>query len=359
MLILIPSYKRTEILPLVLKSVLQCDVSGIDERKLVLIANNYPPNREIVNSIINECEFSNDIECKAIHRETTIPAVDSWFSAMAEYATEGEVVFLLGDDDLLLPWGLRDRYSEILKHNADMLLSDFAGRIFFFEKGQKYWLCGSIPGEAQQEKIARPWEFFPAKHPEASFMSNHCYRNTANFRKGLALAFGWCDSQSWLERSVRTSMLPFYIPYAIAVSDGKVISLQSKCVLRGAIAAEALRSTYSDGGNLSFYHLLAYCIFTNIELPHYSQRLAGVAARFKPGFLSGFFTILIDRNVQLKELLITFYKSNLRLRDLFCSSVAGSIGVVLTNMFGLRGLNLRLRARSKSLLPTSQFFSKL
>lgn len=356
MLILIPSYKRTEILPLVLKSVFQSDVSGIDERKDVLVVNNYPPNRDTVDLIVRESVPQNGFTCRAIHREVTIPAVDNWFSAVAECAAEGEAVFLLGDDDLMLPWGIRDRHREVMRHDADMLISDFSDRIFFFDRGQKYWLCGSIPAEEQQEKSARQWEFFPARHPEASFMSNHCYRNTAAFRKGLELAFVWCDTQSWLERPVRTSMLPFYLPYAVAVCGGRIYSLQSKCVLRGAVAEEAMKMSYSDGGNTSFYHLCAYSIFANRALPQYQERLAAVCVRFKPGIFSGFLTILVDKNVPLRDLVTTFRHSGLRLGELASASVLASAGAVLVKLAGLRGVKLRLRARSKSLLPTEQLF---
>ena len=39
MIVLIPSYKRTEVLENVVKSVLKCDINGINERILILIVN--------------------------------------------------------------------------------------------------------------------------------------------------------------------------------------------------------------------------------------------------------------------------------------------------------------------------------
>lgn len=356
MLIILPSFKRTDILPWVIKSVLRCDVSDIPERKQILIVNNYYPNREIVDSIVEKFSYNDNFMCTALHRKETMPGIDSWFSAIAEYAAEDEVIFLLGDDDLMLPWGLRDRHREILKSKTDMLLSDFADRIYFFDKGQKYWMSSPFPTEDQQEKCARQWEFFPAKHPEASFMSNHCYRNTYSFRKGLDLAFSWCNSQSWLERGVRTGMLPFYLPYAISNSGGSVASLQSKCVFRGAVVDEAIKSSFADGGNVAFYELCAYDVFFNRALQRGDEKLAGVCARFKPGIFRGFITILVHKQISFQTLATTFKHAGLRFTDLLCVDFSQGALTVCINLLGLRGARLKLKRRSKSLLTTEQLF---
>ncbi len=357
MLIVVPSYKRTDILPLVLKSIFRSDVSNIAERKQVLVVNNYPANRDIVNGIVRQFSEENYFACSAIHREVTITAIDSWFSAIAEHAQEDEVIFLLGDDDLMLPWGLRERYREIVNQNADMLLSDFADRIYFFEAGQKYWMPGLLPAEVDQDKVSTQWDFWPAAHPEASFMSNHCYRNTKRFRRGLELAFAWSDSQSWLKREARTGMLPFYLPYAITIAGGKVASLKSKCVIRGAVADEAITSNYADGGNIAFYNLCAYDVLENRALLLYEERLADVSAHFKPEIISGFLTMVLDRNISLKIVMMTFRHARLRLSDLICVDFFRGVIKVCISALGLRGARLRLLRRSKSLLKTEQIFT--
>jgi hypothetical protein len=56
-------------------------------------------------------------------------------------------------------------------------------------------------------------------------------------------------------------MLPFYLPYAITVADGYVTAINSKCVIRGAVADEAIKTTYADGGNIDFYCLCAFDTF--------------------------------------------------------------------------------------------------
>ena len=356
MLIIIPSYNRTDCLRWVLKSICRCDVSKIAEAKQVVVVNNHPSSRETVEGILAEFSGNATFAFRAQHRKETIPATDNWFSAVAEFAAEDEVVFFLGDDDLMLPWGLQDRYLEIQGNQADMLLSDFADRIFFFDQGRKYWMSGPLPKWQDQDKRTRRWEFYPAKHPEASFISNHCYRNTVNFRRGLDLAYAWCDSQSWLEKKVRTAMLLFYLPYAITLAGGRVVSLNSKCVFRGANADEAIRSPYQDGGNPDFYGLCAYDIFANLDFPLYKDKLALVGTRFKRGIIRGFLTMLIDEHITWRVLAKTFRHSGLRFSDIISADVLYGVLTLAVKLLGLRGTRLRKMRESKSLLMTEGLF---
>lgn len=354
MLIIIPSYKRTEILHWVLNSVFESDLQNIDERKLIVVVNNYPPNQQIVNAIVGAFSGNERFTCCALNREVTMPAVESWFSAVAEYADEDEMVVLLGDDDLMLPWGLRDRYCEIVKHKADMLLSDFADRIYFFEHGENYWLSSTRPTEGDQDKHACRWNFWPARHPEASFISNHCYRNTAAFRRGVDLAFKWCDAQDWLAKEVRTAMLPFYLPYAITVADGYVVAMNSKCVIRGAVADEAIKTTYADGGNTTFYSLCAFDTFLRISLSTGDKKLAGVSKNFKKEIVSGFITMLFDKKISFESIKKTFIHSGLSYRDLIDVRVLKGFKVVVVKLLGLRGARLRIRRVLKLHLSSNE-----
>jgi hypothetical protein len=355
-LIVVPSYNRSQCLRWVLKSLYRCDVSGIGELTRIVVVNNHPPSRGIVDSIVGEFSSNSTIVCRVRHRQETIPGIDSWYSAIAEFATENEAVFLLGDDDLMMPWGLNDRYREILRNEADMLLSDFARRIYFCDEGRRYWLTGPLPVQSDQATNARRWDFLPAAHPEASFMSNHCYRNTASFREGLRLAFEWCDSQPWLPRSVRTGMLPLYLPYTISLSGGKVLSLRSKCVLRGACAEEATRSTYADGGNTVFYNLCAYDIFVNQAFPPHTEELARVGAHLRQGVIRGFLTMLGDKGITLQMLATTLRHSGLGPTDLFAADVLHGVPKVAIRLLGLRGARLRIISRSRALPRTEQLF---
>jgi hypothetical protein len=306
----------------------------------------------VVATFADKAEFP----CHVLHRSETLAAVDSWYSAVATHASEGEAVVLLGDDDLLVPWGLEDRYRELVRTQADMLLSDFADRLYFFDEARRFWMTGPMPSQGDQAKQVCLWEFSPAKHPEASFVSNHCYRNTPGLRRGLDLAFAWCDSQTWLARGVRTAMLPFYLPYAITLTGGRVMALHSKCVLRGACAEEAIRSAYADGGNVAFYGLCAYDIFANRSLPNYSERLSAVCARFRASILRGLLTIPLDGGITLDALVKTYTHAGLQWSDLLSRDVLHGITKVAVRLLGLRGARLRMMGRFGTLPRTESLF---
>jgi hypothetical protein len=360
MIVLIPSYKRAEILHWVIRSVVNCDTQGIDERILILVVNNYYPNKAIVDSTIAQFCFERNFECRAIHREKTLLAVESWFSAMFSIAQEDEVVVLLGDDDIVLPWGLKKRYHHIIQQRADMLLSDFESRIYFFKGGEKCWYVSDKSRLPADEVIPQDWDFFPAPHPEPSFMSNHCYRNTPYFRKGLELAFSWCATQHWINPEFRTGILPYYLPYCIKTSGGKVVSLQERCVLRGAVAEEMFYQDYSDGGNSAFYALCCYNTFVNRKLHFEIEAFTELQDFFRNQFLKGFPTIFLNKKISLKCLIKTISESDLTGWDLLDRRVIRGIPSILGQIPGLKGIRLRKRkASSEDLVSTGHFLKNL
>jgi hypothetical protein len=341
----------------VLKSIQKCDLSGIDEDIRVVVVNNYPPNSDAVDEICGHSFLAGRLSCKSMHREQTLPPVENWYSAIDEHAQPDEVVFLHGDDDLFLPWGIRDRFLQMAGTKADMLLSDVASRLYFYDHGRKYWLTGPLPSERAQAKSARPWECYPARHPEASFVGNHCYRNSTAFRRGLALAFEWCGSQTWLAWNVRTLMLPFYLPNTITLAGGTVVSLQSKCVLRGASAEETMRSPYGvSNWNTAFCALCAYDIFANKQLRFNDERQALVCDRFRRDIVPVFLTMLFDRRIALKTLWKTLRHSGFPLGALMSIRLLYGLRPVAAQYLGATGLRLRIRGKLNLLTDMNTFF---
>lgn len=359
MIILIPSYKRTDILHWVIESVMGCDISGIEERILILIVNNYFPNKEIVNSIIAKCQIKNKFEIEAIHRQKTLPAVDSWFSAMFNSAKENEVVILLGDDDILLPWGLKNRYQEITKHKADMLLSDFCQRLFFFQHGEFCWPNFKIPKSPFKNNEAVPWNYLKGNQPNATFMSNHCYRNTAGFRKGLETALFWCSEQYWIPREFSTGNLPGYLSYAIKSTGGVVVTVSEVSVIRGALAEESQYQDYSDGGNTSFYSLLIYNTFSNKKLHANLSDFEEWRKLHLHCFKSSALGILFNKKISFKTLGESMYQSGLKYSDLLSWSIFNNYNVVIRLLPGIRGYRLKKISKRKDLYMTQEFIQSL
>lgn len=357
MIVLIPSYKRIDILNIVIRSVLDCDTKGIDERILILIANNFFPNKQVIDSIASNFIFKNNFEYKIIHREKTIPAIENWFSAIFSTAKEDEVICLLGDDDILMPWGLANRYHQIRHSQADMLLSDFYQRLYFFEGGKKCWLDCEMPSPPDTDISAVPWEYLPANHPEASFMSNHCYRNTESFRRGFECAMIWCRTQEWVPVELATGNCPFYLAYAIKSSGGKVVALHEKDVLRGSLADEAMSQDYSDGGNTSFYCLLIYNTFSNATLHHNLNIFRSLRMIYKKAFIGGIVSILGNRKIQYLLLKETMSHSKFGNIQLFSWAILNNTFVLLKMIPFLRGYRLKRRAKTGSLKNTEEFLS--
>jgi hypothetical protein len=355
MIVLIPSYKRTDILHFVIRSVIDCDTNGIDERILILIVNNYFPNRQVVDSIISQCNFQNIFECRVIHREKTIIAIESWFSAIFAIAEEDEVVCLLGDDDILMPWGLKNRYHQIRQSQADMLLSDFYQRLYFFQGGKKCWLDCEMPSPPATDILAVPWDYLPAKHPEASFISNHCYRNTKAFRRGFEKAMTWCQTQDWAPIEFSTGNCPFYMAYAIKSSGGKVVALHEKDVLRGSVAEEAMCQDYADGGNTAFFCLLIYNTFSNQVLHADLQIFNELRFVYKRCFLGSLLSIINNNRISFDVLLKTMRHSGINFSQVFARASLNNIHSFLRMLPWLRGYQLKNRAKSDTLENTREF----
>ncbi len=359
MIVLIPSYKRTEILHWVIQSVVQCDTQGINERILILIVNNYYPNRDEIDSIVSGFRFEGNFQCEIIHREKSLLAIESWFSAMFSKAAEDEVVILLGDDDILLPWGLNSRYCEITKQKADMLISDFCQRMYFFNRGEKYWMDFRMPAVSTGRQQTVPWVYDPNQHARLTFVSNHCYRNTIGFRKGFETALGWCKTQNWVPVEFATGNFPGYLPFAIKQSGGDVISTDEIIVIRGLIAEEAMYQEYADGGNTSFYCLLIFNIFNNPTLhPDLSiyDKTRHIHLR---AFLSGVVGILTNNRIPKRALWDTVRRSGISIQDMLTPELLNNWVSFAKMLPGIRGYRLKQVARKGHLATTREFILNL
>jgi hypothetical protein len=359
MVVLLPSYKRTDILPLVIRSVVACDITDIDERIVLLVVNNYFPNKEIVNSIIKDCEFPKEIKCKVIHRKEAKVPIESWFSAIFTVAQEDEVVCLLGDDDILMPWGLKNRYRQITESNADMLLTDYYDHIFFFDKGKQYRLDGDLSNFSSQEIVPVDWEYMPKEHPNASFMSNHCYRNTKHFRLGYETTMTWSRAQSWAPLEIASGNCPFYMAYAIKSVGGSVMAANEKNVLRGSVVEEALIQDYADGGNSAFYALLIYNTFNNSELHEDLSVFDDLRRIYKRSFFGSALTILANENITFSVLYKTMKSSNISFLQIFLSFSWMSLRVVLSTQRWLKKYRLKMRIKSGEFKPVDNLIADL
>jgi len=357
MLILIPIYNRTTILKWVLKSVENSTFQN--ELVKVCVVNNHPQTKDIVNKIVSEFKNNSRFIWITIHREVTMIHVKSWYSTLYSYAREGEVVLMLGDDDFLLPWSSDFRYRSMLNQHADMLLTNFFDRLYFFKNSSNYWLSKDFSLLNFQSQTTREWDFKPGIDPEASFISNHTYRFTEKFREGLDLAFNWCEEQNWLPEIVRMGMLPLYLPYAISLKGGKVIAMNSICVIRGAIVPDVYKEEYAGGGSTQLYLLCAYDTFSNMSLKNYSKKLKLAADFYEPLAKTFDIDLFLINNVKLNSIFKLYNHAKIKSYQLININTFKSIFIFLIKrIFRLTGFRLKLIEKTKNLPHISYLYKK-
>jgi len=359
MVILLPSYRRTATLPWVLKSIFQADVSGINERVLILLHNNHPASRGAIDEMLAQKTWQDPFSVQVIHRDKTVVPLEGWFEALLSLAQEGETLMLLGDDDLITPWGIRNRHREINRMQGDFLLSSFVSRIYFFDEATLVWPDHGDIKVPHGTEGATDWVFTSEGHMHTTFISNHCYRNTPIFRKALALAFDWCGAQAWAGRVFATGLLPSYLPYTVQACGGKVLSLPERSVIRGSIFEEAIQQDYADCGTVSFYSLLALNTFSNPSLHKDFQRYADLREVYLKSLRAGLIENLFNRHITF-----TMLQDGLRATGLKWSYLIGSESfhrrTLLRCLPFFRGWHLkRVNHNRTALLATQQFIKYL
>jgi hypothetical protein len=363
MIILIPSYKRTDILPSVVKSVLNCDLTNINDRVLILIVNNYYPNKDLIESSLKKLNFPRKIELKTIHRKEAKIPIESWFSAIFSIAKENEVICLLGDDDIMLPWGLKKRFLDITESRAEMLLTDCHSHLYFYNQGKECWF--NSENQLLIDDISpSKWNYSLGDHPNSSFISNHCYRNTKSFQRGYKKTMEWCQNQDWLPLNIATANFPFYLSYALTEVGGKVISSKEKNVIRGSVVAEALSQEYADGGNSAFYALLIYNTFSNTTSHlHDIDIFRELKQSYKKSFMLGALTILANKNISTKIFLTTLKKSKISLIEVLFKSIivrGFNNAIVFLKLFSVfRGKNIKKAIKYNKFIPVEIFLEDL
>lgn len=360
MIILLPSYKRTSILSLVIDSILLCETDGIEERICIVIVNNYYPNKSIIEDIVSEKSFRGQFSYKIIHREVTLPAVESWFAAIFESAAENEVVFLHGDDDLMLPWGLKNRFQAISSTNADMLISDFYQRVYFSDDGKQYALISDEPICRITDSRLTEWQFCANHHPRASFISNHCFRNTSLLKSAFETAILWSKTQDWVPYAFATGSLPLYMSFAVHHCGGKVVDLSTKCVLRGALVSETTSREYADGCSTAFYSLLLYQIFNSCKVHEDAYIIDSHKKIYLESIRANIISLLIDRPTSWSVIRETLDRSELDLRQIVKPShfIRGSVMACLKKIPGMRGFRVKKAIKQNSGYLISDFMRR-
>jgi hypothetical protein len=357
MLIVIPTYRRNAALKWVLQSVAQCHTDKIREPIRVLVVNNYPPARQEVERVVSEFSHERRIEWNVLCRQKTMPPVENWYSAIFDNALPNEIVYINGDDDLLMPWSLENRFAEIERLGSDMLLAQIdSGLFFFYSNAMRTYF---VPVRSQtQERSATLLDTGTIFSYNPAHLSNHCYRNSERLRAGYEKAMSWCNAQEWLDSHYRTIFITLYLPYAVLLSGGSVAGLKQPCVIRGRDLEEVIAAPYGvPGWNHGFIHLCALGVLGNDELRDIRQ-LDPVRAQYRQEFAKWFLTCLWDSRVERSVLFETLRRVDFPVGELFSLRTLAGIRPILGNLTHLRGARLK-RLCEKHSIPTEIFMKRL
>jgi len=357
MLIVIPTYKRNHSLNWVLQSLVQCRTESIDEPIRVLIVNNYPPAKDEIKTIVGEFTHHKQFEWDALCREKTLPPVENWYSAILQKALPDEVVLLHGDDDILCPWGIEERYHAITCSDVDILLTRSRGCIVFLADPLFAVVKGKLPHkEMGSNKTAISLGEINTWGP--AFIGNHCYRNTKRWREALCASFNWCHQQDWLDWNTRTLMLPFYLPFAAKLVGCNIVGLNQACVIRGISLEENTQSPYgSPTWNSGILAVCAYGVLSEKPLGELSE-LEPARIELKNMALQWLVTLWFDPRIPASIRRKTLRRIRLPLSMGAVFQVSKGLRLLIGEILGLRGWRLKLYSK-KNAKPVPEILKSL
>lgn len=355
-LVVIPTYKRIESLGLVLQSLMNCVLPTISGPFRILIVNNYPPNDEAVVQVIKEAREIHDSAKKwqwlYLNRQKSIPPVENWYSAIDQYAYDGDVVFLHGDDDLFLKDSIVGRFEALKAASSDILVTPFYGGITFSGNKILVWDADwkQRLGHGQMVQDSDRWITTP-------FISSQVFFWNQKFLSAKAEALKWANEQPFIEPSQRYLMMPYYIPLAYSIFGFKVAYQDRVYVLRGSSLDDRLTGRYGvPGWNSGFLNLLAFDVLQNETLRE-NTYLSFEKKNLTNMISYWFWAILFDKTVKRKYVFFLLRRSGIRFDVI---QVLCGIKLVINEMLNLKAGRIRMRfRRDKNVVRSDEFVKML
>lgn len=330
--------------------------------RLVLV-NNQPANAAIFDDILAAAigkyrSALSEWQIEIVHREKTLPPIENWYTAVNDYAIEGEVVLLHGDDDVFLPWSLVDRYDVLQSTGADILLTRSQSNLYYVtDASSQKIFCASVPKRCASGK-ALPLTFEALNTWDSSFIGCAAFRYGDGYRASLNQVYLWTDSQDWVDVTNRRLMTPLYLPFGALHVGAKVVGIEQVCVLRGLDIQEYSRSLISSSGwNSGYLMLLAYGIFCHPELRSNNQ-LDIVRLRFLENFSTWIFVCLCDSKLTNRQLFETMRQYDITLPVMLRSNLLKSLKLFVQSLFSFRAQKIKRRANREA-VSVEEFIQNL
>jgi hypothetical protein len=358
MLVVIPTFKRLDQLRWSIRSVLRADLP-VAEAPRLLVVGNHPESKCAVNLIVDQAikeeATSRSWDIKVVHRSKTLPAVENWFSAILEHANFDEITFLHGDDDIMLPWGLKIRVEALKASSADIVLTTFVSGVVF--SGSEH--CYPPPLDVgQNDSHFEELSFSSPLLGNAPFIGNHAYRCGDCFKMAVKALWDFCGRQSWLSLENSLLMSTLYLPIIILYLGGRVMGSRTRCVVRGLDDAELFSAPHGcSNWNNGFMHGAVVDFLSHppfMELPGLDslrRQLAHLAA-------VGYVSVVFDRRISTPEKIAWIRRMSYK-----CLSFPGALITGLKNetteRTGIRRCRAKQRFKTMKTVETKLWLESL
>ena len=363
MIIFLPCYKRLSILEIILKSINNSNFKNINERVLLLIHNNNPNGRIKIEELVKRNIKNKIFSIKIFNRKKSFsPATLGWFNCIEKYIEEDESLVFLGDDDLLLPYGIINRFRQITENQADILVSKYISRAFFFNGGKSFISSFKEMDIKNQDFEVLKWDPGILDHNDTTFISSICFRYTEKFRKALLLSIDLCSKEDWGFKNKHLSygLLISFLPYLVDYLGGKVLYSNEFTVVRGAILEETANSSYADGGSILIYSLIGFYHINNLKkIDSKYEKYEKIQTIYLRSIQKRIIQIFFIRHIPIKKIFSLLHDCKLSLNDLITYRIFNFSTIKETIPF-LSTLGLKIRKRFKiNNYETHEFLKKL
>lgn len=244
--VILPTYRRAEPLVWSMASVLLQKLdTDIRQARLVVI-NNDAEEAPVENAGKQALQKfgAGRWNVQYVHRKQTMDPVLSWYQGMRDHSSAGDIVFLHGDDDLMLPHSLMERVRLMELENTDLLLTQSQHGGFFSEDAARLLVSDKLSWVREEKVTAVERRISHFTHLGPAFIGNHCYRNTESFWLGWEACLRRFE-QVPISGFQQRAMLPYLLPIDVA-RFGKVVGVEKSCVLRCVGLKEVLQARFGQ-----------------------------------------------------------------------------------------------------------------
>lgn len=272
--VVLPTYRRPGPLLWSIVSVLgqTLPAEAASPASLVIVNNNGPRGEvdaavERALMLLPESGWS----VRVIHRDTPLFPVMNWYESIREFSASGDLVFLHGDDDLMLPGTLARRFTAFADSDATIQLCGTAGVAFFREvdDGAKAILRPPlVPNHTAAGDGTAEYPHAGESSRYAPLISCHAYRNGDAFWRAYDDATA--AFRQWVgAKNEYLGLLPYALPLFEGAASG-IQRIRLDAVYRGM----ELSSVYAQGRGASGWNVIEIttAFLLLLESPLFSHR---------------------------------------------------------------------------------------